>query len=140
MLVVTSACSSFNTFVDEMAPNSAINAARAAMQSGDLGNALNLYQTVLTTSAGDDDVRDEALFNLALIRMSSDAEFRDLEEAQGHLSKLQSAGSDYRVLEVDALLTMVSEMRSLVTELQLKNEKIRDIAETALGASRSVQN
>lgn len=140
LMVTATACQSFSAFANEMAPNSAINKARDAMRSGELGSALNLYQTVLSTAAGDEDLRDEALFNLALIHISSDPEYRNLSAAQEHLAKLQSAGTEYRALEVTALLTMVREMRSLVSELQLKDEKIREIAQTALGASRATQN
>jgi len=142
-MLSATACQQFSEFANEMAPNSAINSARAAMESGDLGGALNLYQTVLTTAAGDEDLESESLFNLALIRLSPDAEYRDLDAAQRHLSKLKSSGSDYRELEATALLNIVTEMLGLAAsldakeqELMRKDEKIRKIAEAALGATQ----
>jgi hypothetical protein len=145
-MLSATACQQFSEFANEMAPNSAINSARAAMGAGDLGGALNLWQTVLTTAAGDEDLKSEALFNLALIRLSTDSEYRDLNAARGHLSELQSMGSDYRAPETAALLNIVNEMGGLVAqldakeqELMLKDEKIREIAETALGASAAGQ-
>jgi hypothetical protein len=145
-LLSTAACQQFSEFANEMAPNSAINSARNAMDVGDLGGALNLWQTVLTTAAGDEDLKSEALFNLALIRLSPDAQYRDLNAARGHLSELQSMNTDYRTPETAALLNLVGEMDGLVAqldakeqELMLKDEKIRKIAEAALGASVSEQ-
>ena len=102
-----------------------LSEAREAMAKGDLDEAMTLYRRVLVDSSAGDKKREEALYNVALIRMSPSAKLHDLKEARARLLELRTSFPDSdRRADVQTYLALISAVEDEQQSAQTAQETL----------------
>ena len=91
---------------------SALAQAREELAAGELGDSIRLYQAALGSAQPGSTERSEALYGLALARISATGKVRDLDRARQHLQTLLKEDPAYaRRVEASVLVSLLDDLQ-----------------------------
>ncbi len=86
--------------------------AREELATGEVGDSIRLYETTLGTTKAGSPERSEALYGLALARISATGKVRNLDRARQHLQTLLKEDPAYaRRVEASALVSLIDDLQ-----------------------------
>ena len=128
----------------------ALKQAGRAWEVGDAARATELYEQVLASTEPGDGDRPDALYALAMARLSPEGPARDAEAARGdleeltasfplHPRRLETAAVLQLLGEIDAFAAEAERRDSEVEEIEAERQAIADASEAAGGQVKSLE-